>query len=825
MQLQATPASPLAASRMLALLLLLLLLSLPLPAGSPESPEPPPAIKLLPLALDDWDNGHELPDVVSGRIFGDRIFVRVENRGAERLRGVHLRVESGPLLELTVGEGVDLQPGQRSSLHAVLRQPDGATPIPAEACPLSVRLVVLVGSVVVAQKQHRLLCRQIDDRFSFVYLDADGSPQLAAAKFPAVSPRTNRTGCPKRGCAVLLSTHGMDVTAQRQADCYRPKQGLWVLAPHGRGTHGFNWQGPGHWSALRALEALSDRAAVWPDAFVAVAPAPRRRLIFTGHSNGGFGAWMFGTHYPDAALGVAPLAGMATMGTTESVQRPPGIADKLWKVIDSTVEEYRGDSLAPNLVGIPFMARAGAMDRVIDPRSTRRMASLLQAAGIAWQEKKSQQGSKLVASGEGIDATVVELAGKEHWWWDTYETNDGGALDDKQLRAFFKRALSSGKSVTPGSLIRFSCANLAGCGSRAGVRILQQQRPGIERSHLTITRPPATGAGDRLQLHTENVERLSVDTRTVQAGGNADQPITLGIDDDLFSEPFLGSNVVFCRDLPQNGSDPSSGSGWHQCKHDPTCGIMAESESAPAEPRCCRQPLRSADVSAGPIRRVLAAPFVCVYGTAHPSIAVSARYRAAAIAFANAWSAVGGGVTSVVPDTDFDLGAGGRGVLDGRNIVLWGGADTNILAGALALEQPIVQLQLEKDAVQKASQNSRRIGGGFAVGGCTYTAEGTGLVSLGPVVRDNGTDGRLVVTLAGTTLGGFDKAVELFTSRLFDTNSWQHRLPEFVVAGPNFLAAQAGRVGGREDNLHGVVAAGYFDSGWGISTEASYVAC
>ena len=183
-----------------------------------------------------------------------------------------------------------------------------------------------------------------------------------------------------------------------------------------------------------------------PDAFVAVAPAPRRRLIFTGHSNGGFGAWMFGTHYPDAALGVAPLAGMATMGTTESVQRPPGIADKLWKVIDSTVEEYRGDSLAPNLVGIPFMARAGAMDRVIDPRSTRRMASLLQAAGIAWQEKKSQQGSKLVASGEGIDATVVELAGKEHWWWDTYETNDGGALDDKQLRAFFKRALSSGKS-------------------------------------------------------------------------------------------------------------------------------------------------------------------------------------------------------------------------------------------------------------------------------------------------------------------------------------------------------------------------------------------
>ena len=327
-----------------------------------------------------------------------------------------LRVES-ELLEPTVGSGVDLQPGQRGSVHAVLRQPNGAPPIPAEACPLSVRLVVLVGGEAVAQKEHQLLCRRIDDRFSFVYLDADGSPQLAAAKFPAVSPKTNRTGCPKRGCAVLLSTHGMDVTAQRQADCYRPKPGVWVLAPHGRGTHGYNWQGPGHWSALRALESLTERAAVWPDARVHLAPAPQRRLIFTGHSNGGFGAWMFGTHYPDAALGVAPLAGMATMGTTESVQRPTGIADKLWAVIDSAVAEYRGDSLAPNLLGIPFMARTGAMDRVIDPQSTRRMASLLQAAGIVLKEKKSRQGLKLEAIDQDVDATVVILAGKEHWWW------------------------------------------------------------------------------------------------------------------------------------------------------------------------------------------------------------------------------------------------------------------------------------------------------------------------------------------------------------------------------------------------------------------------
>lgn len=197
---------------------------------------------------------------------------------------------------------------------------------------------------------------------------------------------------------------------------------------------------------------------------------------------------------------------------------------------------------------------------------------------------------------------------------------------------------------------------------------------------------------------------------------------------------------------------------------------------------------------------------------------VSAHYRAAAIAFANHWSIVGGGITSVVPDTDFDLP-----IVDGddlQNVVLFGGATTNGLTRALAPEQPVVQLGLDDDD----SEQKRRIEAGFAVGGCRYTDEGTGLVSLGPVLRNNVTDGRLVVILAGTTLEGFDKAIELFTSRLFDTNSWQHRLPEFVVAGPSFLV-RTQRASSRADNLQGVVAAGYFDSNWDVSTDASYVAC
>jgi len=98
---------------------------------------------------------------------------------------------------------------------------------------------------------------------------------------------------------VLLVLLGMDVTAQRQAYCYRPKPGLWVLAPHGRYTHGFNWQGPGHWSALAALQALTERADAWSARHQAAGGAVRvqqqpHRIIFTGHSNGGYGAWLLG---------------------------------------------------------------------------------------------------------------------------------------------------------------------------------------------------------------------------------------------------------------------------------------------------------------------------------------------------------------------------------------------------------------------------------------------------------------------------------------------------------------------------------------------------
>ena len=77
-----------------------------------------------------------------------------------------------------------------------------------------------------------------------------------------------------------------------------------------------------------------------------------------------------------------------------------------------------------------------------------------------------------------------------------------------------------------------------------------------------------------------------------------------------------------------------------------------------------------------------------------------------------------------------------------------------------------------------------------------------------------------MVQLAGTTVDGFDNAVRVFRSDLFVTNSWQHRLPEYVVAGPKYEPTADDRGG-----LNGVLGAGYWSSTWEYRDDAGYVDC
>ena len=119
----------------------------------------------------------------------------------------------------------------------------------------------------------------------------------------------------------------------------RSKKGMWVLAPHGRNIHAFNWQGPGHWSAVRSLEALYALSGTfWGGAYAASA---EKGVVYTGHSNGGFGAVLMAVHNPMSVLGLAPQAGMLTLGDNGLGAMSYPADPALHAIYDASVAEYR----------------------------------------------------------------------------------------------------------------------------------------------------------------------------------------------------------------------------------------------------------------------------------------------------------------------------------------------------------------------------------------------------------------------------------------------------------------------------------------------------
>jgi len=133
---------------------------------------------------------------------------------------------------------------------------------------------------------------------------------------------------------------------------------------------------------------------------------------------GGHGAWHFVVHQPDRVAALVPASGWLSkelygdsnqwlMHDVSHSWLSPDVAMSL----QASFIHNDADKHAGNLRHIPIHQRVGTKDRTVHPLFHRRMKRVLQAHGVA--------------------ATVDELAGKEHWWWDSSATNDGGAVFDR----------------------------------------------------------------------------------------------------------------------------------------------------------------------------------------------------------------------------------------------------------------------------------------------------------------------------------------------------------------------------------------------------------
>ena len=237
-----------------------------------------PLGKTLSLDLADTT----LPDATPGD--HDLLGGIVVANGGEAKKGLRMRV---------------LLPDGRSresALPAVpgesVRKVPVALPMPYafNGSTLPLKLELRDGKTVLDTGEITLRVRQPGDilRRTFVS-DVDGSVQYYVVN-PAI-----RSG---KGNVLALTLHGASVEAQNQAQAYRPKEDVTLVAPTNRRPFGFDWEEVGRVDALEVL-AIAERTI----------PHDAARVVLTGHSMGGHGTWSIGTLYPDRFAAVAPSAG------------------------------------------------------------------------------------------------------------------------------------------------------------------------------------------------------------------------------------------------------------------------------------------------------------------------------------------------------------------------------------------------------------------------------------------------------------------------------------------------------------------------------------
>merc|ERR1712130_617712 len=133
----------------------------------------------------------------------------------------------------------------------------------------------------------------------------------------------------------------------------------------------------------------------------------------------------------------------------------------------SAVVENSADLFVSNLAGIPVLIRVGSNDQSVHPWFSRRMYRLLKEVNYLSFNKTRLNPPKVILS---------EIRGKEHWFWDTYRTNDGGVVNDVEMRKFLKKCIQKPIPSLPPTF-SLTVQNPASFYSRGGLRILQLSIP------------------------------------------------------------------------------------------------------------------------------------------------------------------------------------------------------------------------------------------------------------------------------------------------------------------------------------------------------------
>jgi hypothetical protein len=225
--------------------------------------------------------------------------------------------------------------------------------------------------------------------------------------------------------------------------------------------------------------------------------------------------------------------------------------------------------------------------------------------------------------------TLDEVPGQQHWWWDTRSANDGGAMHDATMRAFWRRCLGGAKGLgatLPPLPLRFELRafSVNSVESRGGLFIAELRRS-MQLASIRVHRDEAQGVW---HLRTRNVARIglrvvaslmTIDLLPAKGfiiDGQHHSPVSRDDLELILLRPGLRS---LCRRYSGSGGlhgdDGGEEGSWTACFNE-----EAISQLVTHIPR-------SQAGFAGPMRQVYVRPFLFVVGTgahARPSGGVAA---------------------------------------------------------------------------------------------------------------------------------------------------------------------------------------------------------
>jgi len=322
------------------------------------------------------------------------------------------------------------------------------------------------------------------------------------------------------------------------------------------------------------------------------------------------------------------------------------------------------------------------------------------------------------------------VPGQGHWWWDTKEANDGGAVNDGEMRGFFTKILRDPSLPPLPETFQLTTTNPSAIGGRGGFSILQLVYPQRRAVVEVGTKDP-----QRWILRTGNVARLGYE-RTV----GRPRPTSLEVDGCPFVLPQ--TQLHLCR-----SSAADDLCRWVICVSPPDSYQRFE-----------RGPQNS-----GPARQVFESPFAIVYGTVGTR-QEKQKMKEMAVLLANLHYHAADTSVLVVADsdlTDEQAGAINLAIVGGPYHNSW----ANRTSSAVVWESP-----------EKAS-----------IGGCLH--QGAGLAFLYTTHRWAGGP-RIDLVLAATDPAGFDNLMSLSLPTIppMVRAPFTNQVPDFLVSGPNLAA-------------------------------------